>query len=339
MADHQSLGRQFTRRWLITLALLAILTTVFATVGYYVSERHAAASHLAGARENYISVIANLERRWGREAYNLKMRLESQHILESTVQRREKVLSYLIAQGSSIEFPSLHIEDARGELIAAFEYVGHKIPKVCFTPYQESIWVFSQDDGRLYLVFRQHIWLGSENGHLLLFKPMDHALLTQYGYPNTQLSLWWKGKPVASSNGEDGMAAAPATLDNGSTNPKQVILPWPGHDNANAPQLLIESTYLPPLSPGQLIPSLSGCFLILLLVAWSILGNWGKRTLDRIAALNRAQAHFHEQQILDQAVEQDLRFAHGESHDEITVLAEALEQTIRESAKNGAVRS
>lgn len=329
MSTRRSLGRQFAFRALLLLLLLFSLTAALGGLGYYVANRQATTSHLTSARANYINVIANLERRWGREAYNLKMRLESQHILEPSDKRREKVLSYLIAQGSSIEFPSLRIEDSRGELITSLEYVGHKVPKVHFLPNQESIWAISVEDERLYLVFRHPIWLGNENGYLLLFKPMDHALLTQNSYPETRLSLWWKGRPVASSEGEDGMSMYAYTQAPPENDSKQLVLPWPGNDSANAPQLLIESTYRPHLSVGQLFSILTIALFAAAITAWGILGMWSKRTLRRIAALERAQSRFETQAVFDGVIDQELRAARDGKEDEISSLADSLERSMR----------
>jgi len=329
MPARSSLVRQVALRFLIAFLLSTALSTLVGTWVYHSANRQAATAQQASAREHYSNVIADLERRWGREAFNFKIRIEAQRFLENTKQQREQLLAYLTSQGGSVDFPSLRIEDAKGELILAFEYAGDKTPSARFLPGQESTWAFDPNHGRLYLVFRQLIWLGTENGYLLLFKPMDHALLTQHSYPHTRLSLWWKGKPVASSEGDDGLAAAARAFQLSDKTLAPALLPWSGTENA--PQLLIESTAPPLLKIGELAAPLAVSLLTFAFAVWSILGAWGFRTLRRMLALERAQNRFRTLGTVDATVDRDLRTGHGIEEDEITALAVALENQMRES--------
>jgi hypothetical protein len=194
----------------------------------------------ASTLEHYTAEIARLERRWGREAFNLKTRLEAQGILEMEHQRHDRLLAYLISQGSSVEFPSLRIENFKGEVIASYDYAGRDTPKASFLPGEISRWVIDSANGHLYLVFRQFIWLGEENGVLLLFKPMDHALLTHLMVPGTRLSLWSNGKPVASSEGDPGLEETTTRFAKPESGPLNFVLTWPGPVSDLTPQLLVE---------------------------------------------------------------------------------------------------
>lgn len=196
---------------------------------------------LANARAHYTVVLAELDRRWGREAFNLKTRIESQNLLDDPGGRKEQLQTFLISQGSSIEFPSLRIEKTTGEVIAAYDYASHADPKIRFHPGQVSTWAYNPAEKSLYLVIRQFIWLGKENGYLLLFKPMDHSLLTQTTYPGTRLSLWWKGEAIASSDGEDGLHAISARLTKPQSSENSLTLTWSGPESENLPKLLIET--------------------------------------------------------------------------------------------------
>ncbi|WP_265943611.1 hypothetical protein [Dechloromonas sp. A34] len=331
MPARSSLVRQVAGRFLVAFLLSATLSTLVGAWVYYAANKQAAEAQQTSARDHYTNVIADLERRWGREAFNIKIRIEAQRFLEDPKQRKEQLLAYLTAQGGSIEFPSLRIEDPKGELIVSFEYADDKIPKVKFLPGQESTWALDPIHGHLFLVFRQLIWLGNENGYLLLFKPMDHALLTQYGYPHTRISLWWKGKPIASSEGEDGLVLAAKAFQQSGSSATASLLPWFGIDNNNSPQLLIESTAPPLLGIGELAGPLAISLLTFAIAVWSILGAWGFRTLRRVLALERAQNRFRTLGTADATVDRDLRTGHGIENDEITALAVALENQMRES--------
>lgn len=223
-------------RYLLILVLFALCTLAMTGWLYDRANRQAAAGQLATTQEYFRGVIAGLEQRWGREAFNLKARLESIRFLENPDQKG-RLLAYLNAQGGSIEFPSLRVEDIRGEVLFAHQSVAHKVPKAHFVPNQDSAWAYEPTEERLFLVYRQPIWLGEENGYLYLFKPMDHALLSSHSFPGTYLSLWWNGKAVASSEGTDGLAdeAGKPVRSLG-----EVKLPWGGADYGSVPTLKVE---------------------------------------------------------------------------------------------------
>lgn len=264
-------------------------------------------TRLATARDHYTVTLAELDQRWGREAFNLKTRIEAQDILGDSPQRHERVQTYLISQGSSIEFPSLRIERTNGELIAAYDYGSHANPKVKFMPSQVSAWTYNPDDRILHYANRQFVWLGKENGYLTLFKPMDHAMLTQMTYPGTRLSLWWKGRFIASSDGEEGLQRTAAAYGKPEDAPSAVVMSWSGPENDNTPRLLVE------ILPDELIGSDTlarpAAVLFLVLVAGILAAAYGlgsriaaqfdalKMALHRYASLNRvdeqALAHLH----------------------------------------------
>lgn len=283
MSVRHILGRNVVRRLIFALLLSALLTGVVSAWIYHTANQRAAHTRLTSAHDHYASVISGLEQHWGREAFNFKVRLESLHFLENAAKHKDQLLANLTAQGGSLEFPSLRIEDAKGDLIVSYEYVGHKIPKVRFLTGQESAWAMDPVHGQLYMVFRQFIWLGNENGYLLLFKPMDNALLNQYSYPFTRISLWWNGKPIASSDGDDGLdlAAIAYEKEKASKDASPSRLPWSITDPDNAPLLFIESTSPPLLTVGELAGPLALSLVAFALATWAILGALGVRPLQR----------------------------------------------------------
>jgi hypothetical protein len=215
----------------------------------------------------------------GVEAFNFKMRLESQSFLKNAPLQQEKLIAYLIAQGGSIDFPMLRIEDLKGGRIAAYDSLGRPMPKLVFLSGQEAAWAYEPTHQRLFLVFRQLIWLGKENGYLYLFKPMDHALLTQCNYPFTRLSLWWAGQPVASSDGDDGLVSTASVLAKSGEPASVARLSWSGVTADTPPLLLIESTSPSLLSIPQLLVPLLLAWVALAIAVWAILGNWRSRWL------------------------------------------------------------
>lgn len=319
----------------LALRLAGILLMIFlclAIQGIWMKElvnEKAKATQLANAREHYAAVLTDIDRRWGREAFNLKTRLEAQETLANAEHRKEKLMVYLISQGNSIEFPSLRIETTHGELIASYDYASHIETSVKFLPGQTNAWAQNPKDGNLYLVIRQFIWLGKENGYLVLFKPMDHALLTQVTYPGTRLSLWWKGKAVASSDGEDGLHKAAANFSRPEAGNTGAYLIWPGPESDTSPKLLIEPLTSELIGLGSIARPLMFTFFILLIsiiIGFSGLWLGSSRQMD---ALLQVEKRYTALNNIDDQVIEGLRVAQTGPVESVRSLAMSLERTMR----------
>jgi hypothetical protein len=295
----------------------------------------ARSTQLANAREHYAAVLSDLDRRLGREAFSLKTRIEAQGVFDSSGLPSEKLLAYLTLQGSSIEFSSLRIENKSGKVITSYDYATHIKPEVSFVPGQVSAWTRDHVDGRLYLVMRQFIWLGKENGYLVLFKPMDHAQLTQITYPGTRLSLWWQGMAVASSDGEDGLRLAEVKSQKPENSKSSVILDWSGPEGAVLPRLLVDALGEDLIGTASIArPVMLGFLGLLLGIFGSFFVLWLKssRQLD---ALVRADQHYTAQKAVDEDLLDSLRIAQSGPVDSARTLAESLERRIRAADAEG----
>lgn len=320
----------------ILLRVISIATVVLLVLvaqGFWIqnlANEQARQNQLAGARDHYTSLLAELDRRWGREAFNLKSRIESLNILDGKKTNKDQLLAFLISQGSSIEFPSLRIEKTSGELVAYYDYASHVDPKTKFNPGQNTAWVQNPADGTLYLVIRQFIWLGSENGYLILFKPMDHALLTQSTYPATRLSLWWKGQAVASSNGEDGLRSIAAKSTKPERDDRTIVMTWSGPESDSAPKLLVEILGTEIInSAGIAKPVIIG-FLIVLIVSVVALWSLWQQSQRQLLAFSEAMQRFSSLGTLDETTQEGLRTAQTGPVYELRMLAINAEKDIRE---------
>jgi hypothetical protein len=287
------------------------------------------AMQLLNAREHYAAVLADLDRRWGRESFNLKTRLEAQEILANTELRKEKLMVYLISQGNSIEFPSLRIETTQGEKIASYDYASPIETSAKFLPGQTNTWVQNAKDGTLYLVVRQFIWLGKENGYLVLYKPMDHALLTQMTYPGTRLSLWWKGKAVASSDGEDGLRKTTARYSTLEAGDSSAYLTWFGPESESSPKLLIEPLGSELISLGTISrPVMLTFFILLIAITAGFSGLW-LRASRQMDALLQAEKRHKTLNSIDEQVIDSLRTAQTGPIKAVRLLARSMEERMR----------
>lgn len=315
--------------------ILLLILLCLAVQGLWMKELvndKAKATQLANAREHYASVLVDLDRRWGREAFNLKTRLEAQEILANAENRKEKLMVYLISQGNSIEFPSLRIETTHGELIASYDYASHIESSVKFLPGQTNTWVQNPKDGSLYLVIRQFIWLGKENGYLVLFKPMDHALLTQITYPGTRLSLWWKGKATASSDGEDGLRKTTVAFSKPEAGNASAYLTWSGPESEASPKLLIEPLTSELIGMGSIArPVMLVFFVLVIAITIGFSGLW-LRASRQLEALLQAEKRYSTLNTIDDHVIEALRIAQTGPVENARLLATSLERQMRSAS-------
>ncbi len=326
-----------TRLAVRLLCLLILVLLSLGALGTWLQDlanREAQKKQLANAREHYAVIMSDLDRRWGREALNLKTRIEAQNVIDATGTNNEKLLTYLISQGSSIEFPSLRVEKANGELIASYDYSRHIDPKLKLSQGQVNTWVVSPVDGTLYLAIRQFIWLGKENGYLILFKPMDHALLTQNAYPGTRLTLWWQGKAKASSDGAEGLATTTALFSKPENGEQTTVLSMTGPNSELTPKLLVETPPGTILDGGDIARPVALFFLIVLIgftIAVSTLWPGVTRQLD---AARQASRRFAALGSIDDEVLRELRIAQTGPAESIGEIAGALEKHMRDAGKN-----
>ena len=286
MEFRQRSSKQLLRRLLLALLISGLLTSGVSAWIFHSANEQAAETQRLNALKHYTAVIANLDQRWGREAFNFRIRLETMHFLEDAAPLNERLITHLTAQGESLDFSALRIENARGELVASYEYGGHKIAGAHFHSGQETAWAFNAKQGRLYMAFRQPIWLGKENGYLTLFKHLDHALLTQHDYPGIRLSLWWNDQPIASSDGNDGLFAAREAFAKSGATPSRNRLPWLGVDSENAPILFIESTSPPLLNSSELALPVIVTLIAFVFAVSAVIGGRGLRTLSGLLRNN-----------------------------------------------------
>ena len=239
----------FTRQHFFLLFLFAIIWSCISTWLIHNINQRADDLHKTSSTDHYKHILSTIEQRWAQDAFNFKVSIESLRMLEHGDRGLLKLAAHLTAQGSGIEFPLLEIQTSRGEHVSSYQYSNQKIPKVKYIKIENSTWAFDPESNNLYIVFRQKIWLGSENGYLILFKPVDNALLSQYSYPFTKISLWWQERSIASSEGSKGISES--RLASKNTTQNSTIL-WSINDPTNSPTLLIEST-APPMINWQFL--------------------------------------------------------------------------------------
>ena len=290
----ESLRHPLTLQVAVRLAL-ALLVTLLATIAltlwfYGHANLRSLEHHLHQAEKHFSGALALRESDWERGAYNFKARLEFSRVLEDPAGRQGRLGTFITAQGGVPEYPLVLVLDREGNRLAWFAYAGDSIPPAVFDS-GDAGWAYDTSGNRLYRVFRQQVWLGSgQNGMLLTFRHIDHALLGTLAYPETDLVALWRNRPVASSLGDDGMNVAdrnavPAAATQSS------LLPW---NLARPDSLQVKLVVHPdePFALRELFQPMALGALAFAAAAWIVFGIWVTALVRRILSLGAAQREF-----------------------------------------------
>ena len=325
----KSLFAQAGVRLFLAFAISAILTLAAAAWVYREANWRADEYRKFHALEHYKAALTSLEQDWGREAYNFRLRLEFSRVLEDSATRQERMQGFLTAQGGSAVFPGVRVVGVAGETLSQFYYRSTALPAATFAIGDDEAWAYDHERRQLFRVYRQVLWLGKENGQLLLYKPMDNALLTGMAYPETRLDLVWKGGKVASSRGTDGLTDQGAA---GGTDAARFVveIPW-NAQRSDSPLLRIGFLRSEVFSPGEFSVPLAASLLAFAIVVWAILGYWLLTLLRRIRAIEQAEVAFLAGRRISDEVDLLLNHGRRRRRDEITALADSLHRLMQET--------
>lgn len=314
------LTRQIAGRLALALLVTTLTTIALALWFYGQANQRSLAHHLRQAVTHFDGALALRESEWERGAYNLKARLEFSRILEDVTGRQRLLTNFITEQGGAQDYSMFVVLDRDGNRLAWFAYGQNRIPPVAFES-SDAGWAYDETDNRLYRVFRQQIWLGAgQNGVLLTFRPIDHALLGTLNYPETELQVLWQNRPVASSLGEEGLKAADTTLVSGSN---LRLLAW-NKTRPDNPRVVLRVDPDEPFTLRELFKPLALGALVFAAAAWIVFGVWATALVRRVLALGAAQREFAGVREVSPLVVRALNRAEPDCGDELGDLARSL---------------
>ena len=312
----------------LVLALLAIL--VLTSWFYDKAQEKSAYSEMAQIEKYYQRSIAEWESEWEASALQQKARLELTRILETGhAQRWENLSSYLTAQGEQQDFSAFVVTTIDDRVIFSFGGVAEHLPKI-ITHDKPAVWLFLPNRNELFRAYFQPLWLGAEGmGYLILLRKLDNAFLFKNAYINTDLTLKWDGKVIASS----AMSQMPGQNGNQKQGlVSQTSLSWsatPGAINRDVPVLEIRHEQLPLFTQQEILVATLVALFLLLLAQWLLQGNWIMRQARRIADLRLATETFSKNYAANADFRQHLQAARNEREDEISQVAQAVDSMVQ----------
>jgi len=236
----ESLYAQATLQLLRGFAVAAVVIGLLVGWLFQLSQEKSAEQSIRDATDFHANQISDLEQRWEEEAIRYRSRLEFMRLFDEPAVRWVRLRSYLTTQGADQTFSALLVADRRQQVVFSNGF-SQGAPYGRVDGFAEMGWFYDHRDQTLYRYYVQRLWLGPDGmGRLVLFRPMDHALLVQMAGLNTELFLRWDGAVVASSLGEYGKTI-PLPEHTGPTGQddsvEQGSLPWSGA--APRPELVI----------------------------------------------------------------------------------------------------
>ena len=118
MNPRRGLALQINRRLLLSLVLASSFTVLIGVWVYWESNQPAHDARLKSFSAHLVAALSQIERNWGREAYNYRMRLEYSRLLDDPNRRQARLTNYLTAQGGSTIFPHMRVIERDGSAIA-----------------------------------------------------------------------------------------------------------------------------------------------------------------------------------------------------------------------------
>ncbi len=314
-------GATLTLRLLAMLLLiLAVVVACFAVAAQLVIAS-ARAQQLQDAGDYFAARVKSMDEGWRLGAYAVSQQIAlwqaeplgggaNPEVAEA---RLRTLLLTLTDQG---DFTHVLIIDAAGRTVLAHGSRSQDRPEPPATGDPQGLgWVYSDADRTVYRTVSGPLRQGGQALRLVLYHPIDNALLARLVYPQAHLQLLHGGAVRAMSNPVE--AASRASLADAPTS----TLPW--DQRAGAPLLRVQRPVLPPLSNQQLLAMLATGALGFVGAGWWVLGRWVRQQARRLRLLREAATGFAAEGVLSPATGGRLDAAAGDA-DDIAQLADGL---------------
>jgi diguanylate cyclase (GGDEF)-like protein len=309
--------------------LLATITIIIiATNNYRSQQQREISQKRISIQQTYITELPRVEERWQSDAEQTKARIEFSRILEENNEARwAKFNAYLNAQAEFALFSNILIMKD-GQILFRYGTEAHKMQ--AHVALYGAAWHYAKEAQEIYRIYTLPIWLGAAGqGTLLLFKTLNHSTMLSIAAPETHLHLYFHGKVLATSNGENPELIQPGVTETLSASGLLLIqtdIPWPG--DGEQPLLIVhrELHIAYPLREFLLRPIFA--ILAITTLIWLGMGRWLTRTVIRVEALEAATHDYSHFSSSSRAAEQ-LQNATGQP-DEINDLAQAMKTLMQE---------
>lgn len=320
------LRRSVGWRVALTAALaFAVLAAVLGSL-YSTQQRRGAQQLLIDAERHYLARTRQINAEWVRQAELLRGQIEFSGLLDGDDRRvaAARFTAFLSNMGGQGPFTHLLLADRADTVMFRFATrTGATLQPGAPAPLS---WTYSPEDRLVYRTLRAPIRLGTLGEvWLLLFAPVDNALLGSVAFPDTFLSLHWQGQAdlATSYRGDSPHGSAPADglrLEGG--------VDWAGEPDSPRLHVVRDVQSVMPLT--ELLLLLLGGTALAGGLAWLVLGRWAGDHMRRLGVLSESTARFAAARTLTPQLSADLEGASDRGSNELFTLGHGLQSLMQD---------
>ncbi len=321
-----SLRRAVAMRSLGILVLVLCVISLGAASFLKHFNESAAEEKLDHALRHFHTRIGAIEQDWQVQADATRSQITFNRILETADPRmlQARFTALAASAGGTSVFTHVVLVGTDGKVVARYRTRSQQDLDLPNPLDVSPAWIFGAQDRTLYRAIGLPVLIGTSKGRLLLYAPLDNALLGRNSFPDTRMKVKWQGQAVAESvaNLDTDRTRDGQRLDLGRT------LPWT--EAGGGPELEISTRLRLPLTTADLLLIVMSTVSLVALLGWLVLGRWLTTQSRRISALETAAVAFAAEKAAGDAVKQALAKADAGASDELTMLAEASGGMMRE---------
>lgn len=285
-----------------------------------------AAASSAFFRTYFQERVTAINHSWKTQADSFRVELEYLNLLRNHGDNWLDLKMFLAVRQGINPFNHIIVTDKTGQLL--FHHgTNPTFPDNILPLKDNSGWhYFAPDNSLLYAIVLDIGLQNAQTGHLIVFFPLDNALLRQIAVPETFTAVLWQKKQVANSQGHSAISEDSNETGihaHGETINIQESFPW---SNSSGPTLLVHKHIKPLFTETELLLALVIIFLFAALLLYLALGSWLLRTANRVKLLGQVSYEFSRHNSRTPPMVAALTAIKHAQNDEITAVALSMDE-------------
>jgi two-component system cell cycle sensor histidine kinase/response regulator CckA len=254
-----------------------------------------------------------IERRWQIEADVFHNQLEFSRVLDVDDARilHARFTAFVTSFGGSGVFTHAALISPSGAVLASYRTRSQQELKLPSPLDATPAWIFGAQDNTLYRALGVPVLIAGRRARLIVYAPLDNALMARNVMPDTRISLAWQGKIIAESVPDSATLASATNRDVNVT--RRVV--W--GNATQGPELEIQARVVVPFSIGDMLLFVGSTMVLIALLGWLVLGRWLAAQLRRVKAVASAIDMFSRDQTVTGKVKYELERASSGKQDEL----------------------
>ena len=302
----------------VLLLTLVVIASAAILVAQHLNE--VTAREKLGDAVRYVRArVLAIEEGWQVQAESMRSQLAFSRLMETPDERlaRARFNAFCTSLGGSSMFRQVLLLRPDGTVLGSYG-VHPDRPLALPQPLDATPgWIFGEQDRTLYRTLSVPTIVLGAPARLLLYAPLDNALLLRMSFPDTQASLRWHDRTIARSMPGEADATTP-----GESVEEVQTLGW--NELADSPELSIQTRLRVPVTRLDLLLLVLTTVVFIAMLSWLVLGRWLGRQSRRIRTMEAAVQLFSSTQTLPGDVAGQLQLAGPDQPDELASLTRGM---------------